>query len=94
MEEEYEYYILNVTLVNHGVDYIARNKINLTADQLQRYEILLETFGNKKYLFEDNPYAAPNPGDYQDYNVPSEWISLNSMMMKSKKRMTRNKYSL
>lgn len=75
VEEEYEYYILNVTLVNHGVDYVARNKINLTADQLQRYEILLETFGNKKYLFEDNPYAAPNPGDYQDYNVPSEYLT-------------------
>ena len=75
VEEEYEYYILNVTLVNHGVDYVARNKINLTADQLQRYEILLETFGNKKYLFEDNPYAVPNPGDYQDYNVPSEYLT-------------------
>lgn len=74
-DEEYEYYILNVTLVNHGVDYVARNKMNLTADQLQRYEILLETFGNKKYLFEDNPYAAPNPGDYQDYNVPSEYLT-------------------
>ena len=75
VEEEYEYYILNVTLVNHGVDYVVRNKINLTADQLQRYEILLETFGNKKYLFEDNPYAAPNPGDYQDYDVPSEYLT-------------------
>ncbi len=75
VEEDYEYYILNVTLVNHGVDYVARNKMNLTADQLQRYEILLETFGNKKYLFEDNPYAAPNPGDYQDYDVPSEYLT-------------------
>lgn len=75
VEEEYEYYILNVTLVNHGVDYVARNKMNLTAEQLQRYEILLETFGNKKYLFEDNPYAAPNPGDYQDYDVPSEYLT-------------------
>lgn len=75
VEEEYEYYILNVTLVNHGVDYVARNRMNLTAEQLQRYEILLETFGNKKYLFEDNPYAAPNPGDYQDYNVPSEYLT-------------------
>ena len=74
-EEEYEYYILNVTLVNHGIDYVARNKMNLTAEQLQRYEILLETFGNKKYLFEDNPYAAPNLGDYQDYDVPSEYLT-------------------
>lgn len=74
VEEEYEYYILNVTLVNHSIDYVARN-MGLTAEQLQRYEILLETFGNKKYLFEDDPYAAPQPGDYQDYNVPSEYLT-------------------
>ena len=75
VEEEYEYYILNVTLTNHGIDYVARNKLNLTAEQLQRYEILLETFGNKKYLFENDPYAAPQPGDYQDYRVPSEYLT-------------------
>ena len=74
VEEEYEYYILNVTLVNHSIDYVARN-MGLTAEQLQRYEILLETFGNKKYLFENDPYAAPQPGDYQDYNVPSEYLT-------------------
>lgn len=74
VEEEYEYYILNVTLENHSIDYVARN-MGLTAEQLQRYEILLETFGNKKYLFEDDPYAAPQPGDYQDYNVPSEYLT-------------------
>ena len=75
VEEEYEYYILNVTLTNHSIDYVARNKLNLTAEQLQRYEILLETFGNKKYLFENDPYAAPQPGDYQDYRVPSEYLT-------------------
>lgn len=75
MEEEYEYYILNVTLTNHGIDYVARNKLSLSAEQLQRYEILLETFGNKKYLFENDPYAAPQPGDYQDHTVPSEYLT-------------------
>lgn len=74
VEEEYEYYILNVTLTNHSIDYVARN-MGLTAEQLQRYEILLETFGNKKYLFENDPYAAPQPGDYQDYRVPSEYLT-------------------
>ena len=73
-EEEDEYYILNVTLTNQSIDYVARN-MGLTAEQLQRYEILLETFGNKKYLFEDDPYAAPQPGDYQDYTVPSEYLT-------------------
>lgn len=70
----YNYYILNVTLENHSIDYVARN-VGLTAEQLQRYEILLETFGNKKYLFENDPYAAPQPGEYQDYRVPSEYLT-------------------
>lgn len=73
-EEEYQYYILNVSLLNHSIDYVARN-MGLTAEQLQRYELLLETFGNKKYLFEDDPYAAPQPGDYEDYDVPAEYLT-------------------
>lgn len=62
--------------------------MNMTADQLQRYEILLETFGNKKYLFEDNPYAVPTQGDYQDYNVPSEYptdVELGNMLHEAEK---------
>lgn len=74
VEEEYEYYILNVTLVNHSIDSVARS-MGLTSDQLQHYEILLETYGNKKYLFEDDQYAAPSPGEYQDYDVPSEYLT-------------------
>lgn len=70
----YDYYILNTTLTNHGIDYVARN-MGLTEEQLKRYELLLETFGNKKYLFEDDPYAAPQPGDFQDYDVPSEYLT-------------------
>ncbi len=73
-EEEYEYHILNVTLTNHSIDYVARN-MGLTAEQLSRYELLLTTYGNKRYLFEDDPYAAPQPGDYQDYQVPSEYLT-------------------
>lgn len=73
-EEEYEYRILNVTLTNHSIDYVARN-MGLTAEQLSRYELLLTTYGNKRYQFEDDPYAAPQPGDYQDYNVPSEYLT-------------------
>ena len=73
-EEEYEYYILNVTLTNEGIQK-AVDSLGLTSEQQQRYAILLETFGNKKYLFENDPYAAPQPGDYQDYNVPSEYLT-------------------
>lgn len=71
VEVEYEYHILKVKLVNKGIDYVARN-MGLTAEQLQRYEILLTTFGNKKYLFEGENNAVPNPGDYPDYQVSSE----------------------
>ncbi len=74
--EEYEYYILNVTLTNHDIDEVA-NQIGLTEDQLERYQILLLTFGNKKYLFEDDIYSNPNPGrgDYDDYDVPGEYLT-------------------
>ncbi len=50
-EEEYEYTILNVTLTNSGIDAAVQNS-NLTDDQLEIYEILLITQGNKDYLFE------------------------------------------
>lgn len=74
VEEEYQYYILNVTLTNYSIDYVARN-IGLDTDQLGRYEILRETYGNKRYLFEGDPYAVANPGTYQDYDVPSEYLT-------------------
>lgn len=50
-EEEYEYKILNVTLTNSGIDAAVGN-CGLTDDQLEIYEILLITQGNKEYLFE------------------------------------------
>ena len=75
-EEEYDYYILNVTLTNHDIDEVA-NAIGLNEDQLQRYQILLLTFGNKKYLFEDDIYSNPGSerGDYDEYNVPGEYLT-------------------
>ena len=74
VEVEYDYHILTVTLKNNSMDSVARN-IGLNEDQIKRYEILLETFGNKKYLFEDDVYATPDPGDYQDYDVPPELLT-------------------
>lgn len=73
VEVEYEYYILKVKLVNKGIDAVVRS-LGLTADQLNRYEILLETQGNKSYLFEDNIYV--NQGDdYLDYDIPGEALT-------------------
>ncbi len=75
VEVEYQYYILNITLTNNGIT-AALNVLNLTDEQLERYQILLLTQGNKPDVFGDNPYAVPeiNP-DYQDYAVPGEYLT-------------------
>lgn len=71
-EEEYDYYILKVTLTNKSVDGVAQN-FGLTDDQYLRYQVLLETYGNKRYLFEGDPYAVRTPGE--EYRVPSEYLT-------------------
>ncbi len=58
VEVEYEYHILNVTLTNASMDNVV-NEIGFTEDQMERYLLLKETYGNKKYLFEDDIYANP-----------------------------------
>ena len=58
VEVEYEYHILNVTLTNASMDSVV-NEIGFTEDQMERYLLLKETYGNKKYLFEDDIYANP-----------------------------------
>lgn len=77
-EEEYEYKILNVTLLNRGVDYVARNS-GLTDDQLQRYEVTLECRGNRDDLFAGIAFATPDgagsSGEYQDYDIPGEALT-------------------
>lgn len=75
--EEYEYYICNIFLVNRGLEYVATH-LGLTDDEIARYEVLLATYGNKKYLFGDDDYYNvddPHPGDYDDYHVPGEYLS-------------------
>lgn len=75
---QYEYKILNVTLLNRGVDYVARNS-GLTDDQLQRYEVTLECRGNRDDLFAGIAFATPDgagsSGDYQDYDIPGEALT-------------------
>jgi len=74
--EYYQYYILNVTLKNHSLDEVV-NAIGLTEDQMERYQVLLLTYGNKRYLFDDDIYSTTNPdrSDYEDYNVPGEYLT-------------------
>lgn len=72
----YNYYILNTTLTNIGIDTVV-NAAGLTADQRERYAILLETQGNKSYLFGDSIYTNPTnpPGEYLDYDIPGEALT-------------------
>jgi len=75
---QYEYKILNVMLLNRGVDYVARNS-GLTDDQLQRYEVTLECRGNRDDLFAGIAFATPDgagsSGEYQDYDIPGEALT-------------------
>ena len=75
---QYEYKILNVTLLNRGVDYVARNS-GLTDDQLERYEVTLECRGNRDDLFAGIVFATPDgagsSGEYQDYDIPGEALT-------------------
>ena len=75
---QYEYKILNVTLLNRGVDYVARNS-GLTEDQLERYEVTLECRGNRDDLFAGIAFATPDgagsSGEYQDYDIPGEALT-------------------
>ena len=75
---QYEYKILNVTLLNRGVDYVARNS-GLSDDQLERYEVTLECRGNRDDLFAGIAFATPDgagsSGEYQDCDIPGEALT-------------------
>lgn len=75
---QYEYKILNVTLLNRGVDYVARNS-GLSDDQLERYEVTLECRGNRDDLFAGIAFATPDgagsSGEYQNYDIPGEALT-------------------
>ena len=73
--EEYEYYILNVTLTNEGIQ-AAVDALDLTVDQIKRYEVIVELKGNKPDVFGDAPYLNPGtPNPYDDYGVPGEYLT-------------------
>ena len=73
VEVEYEYYILNVKLVNKGLNMVVGNA-GLSEDQMERYRVLLETRGNRPDLFGDDIYASPS-GEYTDYDIPGEALT-------------------
>lgn len=75
VEVEYEWKILKVDLTNETMDSVVRN-MGLTEDQMKRYELLLETQGNKPYLFAGDIYATPEPAaDDDEYEIPAEMLT-------------------
>ena len=73
-EEEYEWKVLKVKLDNKSIDGII-SEMGISDDQYARYQILLETFGNKRYLFADSEYALPRYSPIADYEVPAEYLT-------------------
>lgn len=75
VEVEYEYKILNTTLTNNGIS-TAVGALGLTQEQMERYNLLLETRGNKPDIFGDNVYANPGVSEeYERYAVPGEYLT-------------------
>ena len=70
-EEEYEYYILYVTLRNKGFEAVALE--NLDEQKKERYATILSLKGNKSYLFGNDVYANESTGE--DYDIPSEALA-------------------
>ncbi len=71
----YNFYILNTSLKNNGIE-AAVSSLNLTTEQLERYQILLQTYGNKQGIFGDSVFSTPQVSEkYQNYEVPSEYLT-------------------
>ncbi len=71
--EEYEYYILNVNLKNNGLGKVIM-ETGLTEDEMSRYAVLMQTYGNRKEVFGDNPYAVAVE-DVLHYDIPGEALT-------------------
>ena len=62
--------ILKVKLDNKGLDYVIEHS-GLTDKQKDHYDLLMETLGNKEYLFED----FYGDGDDDEYHVPGDALT-------------------
>lgn len=74
VEVPYEYHILNVTLTNKNLGHVITEFGGMSEDQAERYAILLQTKGNKAYLFADDPYVS-NGSEYLEYEIPGEALT-------------------
>ena len=73
-EEEYDYYILQITLTNATLDAVIRS-MNLNEEQMERYNLLLQTLGNRPDIFSGSIYDIPLPGEFTDYGIPPEYLT-------------------
>ncbi len=74
VEVPYEYHILNITLRNQNLGHVLTTSGGMNGDQAQRYAILLQTKGNKDYLFADDPYVSTG-SEYLEYDIPGEALT-------------------
>ena len=75
-EAEYEWRILNISLVNHGLDYVAAEY--LSDEQLALYQAYNATLGNRKELFDEAGITTSpggGAGGGATYDIPPEALS-------------------
>lgn len=71
-EVPYEYYILHVTLTNKNLSTLAGEL--LTPEEKERFDVYMETKGNKPDVFGENIYV-PGGGQHPDYEIPPGALS-------------------
>lgn len=65
--------ILTITATNHSLASVIEN-LGLSRQEKERYELLMETKGNRSYLFADDIYSN-STGPYTDYDIPGEALT-------------------
>jgi cell wall-associated NlpC family hydrolase len=73
VEVEYEYRILHVDLDNRGLA-AAVEESGFDSAEKERYGLLLQTRGNRPYLFQGDIYANASEA-YLDYEIPAELLT-------------------
>ena len=72
-EEEYNWYVLEVTLTNKGMDSIAQERLN--DKQLSLYKTYQSSLGNRSYLFGDAITAGNPAAGGMSYDIPPEALA-------------------
>jgi cell wall-associated NlpC family hydrolase len=70
VEVPYNYYILNITLTNKGLDSVVQPL--MTEEQKGYYQTYQASLGNRSYLFGENIVAGNVAGGGISYEIPPE----------------------